>query len=80
MYAVTGTVEAFMRMTFDAEKQRKAQVFNEFIRKYKIDTRENMISEWSKIQQACEEWSESAVLQEAATALDWPGPWPVCRR
>lgn len=73
VYAVTGTVEAFMRMTFDAEKQRKAQVFNEFIRKYKIDTRENMISEWSKIQQACEEWAESAVLQEAATALGLAG-------
>lgn len=73
VYAVTGTVEAFMRMAFDPEKQRKAQVFNEFFRKYNIDTRENMISEWSKIQQACEEWSETTALQDAATALGLAG-------
>ncbi len=72
-YAVTGTVDAFMRMTFDAEKQRKAEVFSAFIRKFSIDTRENMISEWSKIQQACEEWAGSAALQEAATALGLSG-------
>ncbi len=73
VYAVTGTVEAFMRMAFDAEKQRKAQVFNEFWRKYKIDAKENMISQWSKIQQACEEEAGSAELQAAAEALGLTG-------
>lgn len=73
VYGVTGTVDAFKRMTFDAEKQRKAQVFDLFFRKYGIDPRENMISQWSKIQQACEEWSGSAELQDAATALGLAG-------
>lgn len=73
VYAVTGTVEAFMRMSFDADKQRKAVVFNEFWRKYKIDAKENMISEWSKIQQACEEEAGSAELQAAAEALGLTG-------
>ena len=53
VYGITGTVDAFKRMTFDAEKQRKAQVFDLFFRKYGIDPRENMIAQWSKIQQAC---------------------------
>lgn len=73
VYGVTGTVDAFKRMTFDAEKQRKAQVFDLFFRKYGIDPKENMISQWSKIQQACEEWSGSAELQDAATALGLAG-------
>ena len=73
VYAVTGTVEACMRMAFDAEKQRKAQVFNEFWRKYKVDAKENMIAEWSKVQQACEEEAESAELQAAAEALGLTG-------
>ena len=73
VYAVTGTAEACMRMAFDAEKQRKAVVFNEFWRKYKVDAKENMISEWSKIQQACEEEAGSAELQAAAEALGLTG-------
>jgi len=38
-----------------------------------FDTRENMISEWSKVQQLCEEHAASVSLQAAANTLGITG-------
>ena len=62
-------VSAALRMTFDAEKTRHAQVYSEFLKKYKVDVRENMISEWSKLQQLCEEAAATEALTQAEAAL-----------
>ncbi|MBQ7899454.1 MAG: hypothetical protein IJ307_06330 [Bacteroidales bacterium] len=69
IYAVKGTVDAALRMTFDAEKVQRAQYYSEFLKKYKIDPTENMISEWSKVQQACEEATTNYQLELAEKAL-----------
>lgn len=69
IYAVKGTVEAALRMTFDAEKVKLAQLYSEFLKKYKVDPTENMISEWSKVQQLCEEADASTALTAAEAAL-----------
>ena len=69
IYAVKGIVEAAQRMAFDEERVRWANIFAEFLKKYKIDPTENMISEWSKVQQACEEADMNAQVDVAATKL-----------
>lgn len=69
VYAVKGIVEAALRMTFDETKVQKAQLYNEFLKKYKIDPTENMISEWSKVQQACEEATRNYQLELAEKEL-----------
>ena len=69
IYAVKGIVEAAQRMTFDAEKVKAAGIFTEFLKKYKIDPTENMISEWSKVQQMCEEYDSDLAVQQAADKL-----------
>lgn len=71
--AVQETVKASLRMTFDAEKVSAAGEYSEFLKKYRIDTRENMISEWSKVQQLCEEHADSQKLQAAASKLGIAG-------
>lgn len=77
LYAVKGTVEAALRMTFNTEKVERAKYFNEFWKKYKIDPQENMISEWSKVQQAMQEANRNYQLELAAKAL---GIWDVVAR
>jgi len=67
--AVKEMVAAAMRLTFDTEKLRHAQVYSEFLKKYKVNVQENMISEWSKIQQLCEEAAASQTLTQAEAAL-----------
>lgn len=67
--AVKEMVAAALRMTFDAEKMRQAQVYSEFLRKYKVNVQENMISEWSKLQQLCEEAASTEALTQAEAAL-----------
>lgn len=57
-----GVVDASQRMTFDASRKAAADRLALTKKKYKIDVRENMISEWSKIQQMCEEITGSAQL------------------
>ena len=69
IYAVKGIVEAAQRMAFDEERVRWANIFAEFLKKYRIDPTENMISEWSKVQQACEEADENVQVDVAATKL-----------
>ena len=56
-------------MTFDTEKVQRANYYAEFLKKYKIDPTENMISEWSKVQQACEEAETNYQLELAEAKL-----------
>jgi len=67
--AVKQTVEGAQKMTFDAARVQAAKLYTELLKKYKVDTKENMISEWSKIQQLCEEAAASEAIGQAETAL-----------
>lgn len=69
VYAVKGVVEAAQRMTFDAERVQRANYYAEFLKKYRIDPTENMISEWSKVQQACQEAERNYQLELAEKEL-----------
>ena len=69
VYGVKGLTDAYRRMDFDSEKKASANRFYEFLRKHRIDPTENMISEWSKIQQFTDEWSNTPSLQADAAAL-----------
>lgn len=66
---VKQTDEAALKMAFDAEKVSAAKLYQELLKKYNVDTKENMISEWSKIQQLCEEASSTEALKNAAKTL-----------
>jgi hypothetical protein len=74
IYGVKGMLEATLRMTYDQERMQKAQVFNEFVRKHRLDPTENMLAEWSKVQQMTEEWAGDALLQQYGEALGLNGP------
>ena len=67
--AVKQTVEGAAKMTFDPARVQAAKLYIELLKKYKIDTKENMISEWSKIQQFCEEAAASEAIGQAETTL-----------
>ena len=56
-------------LAFDEERVRWANIFAEFLKKYRIDPTENMISEWSKVQQACEEAETNYQLELAEAKL-----------
>lgn len=74
IYGVKGLLESMLRMTYDQERLSKAQVFNEFVRKYRLDPTENMLAEWSKVQQMTEEWAGDALLRQYGEALGLNGP------
>ena len=69
VYGVKGVTDAYRRMDFDSEKKSAANHIYEFVRKHHIDPTENMIAEWSKIQQCTAEWSSSPSLQADAETL-----------
>ena len=69
VYGVKGMVDAYRRMDFDSEKKAAANRFYEFVRKHRIDPTENMISEWSKVEQLCGEWNATPSLQADAATL-----------
>ena len=69
IYGVKGMVDAYRRMDFDTEKKAAANRFYEFVRKHRIDPTENMISEWSKVEQLCGEWNATPSLQADAATL-----------
>ena len=60
--AVKETSEAAQRMTYVQARKQAGDRNMVFLKKYKIDTKENFISEWSKMQQLCEEASLSAQI------------------
>lgn len=67
--AIKQTAEGAQRMTFDAVRVAAGNSYMELLKKYRVDVKENMISEWSKIQQLCEEVDGSEALKTAATTL-----------
>ena len=72
VYGVKGLVDAFRRMDFDSEKKSAAGRYYTFMRKHRIEPTENMIAEWSKIQQFTAEWVASPSLQaDAETLQQW---------
>ena len=60
--AVKETSEAAQRMNYVPARKQAGDRNVLFLKKYKVNTRENMISEWSKLQQLCEEASQSAQI------------------
>ena len=74
LYGVKGMLEGAVRMTYDQVRYTKANLLWEAFRKYRIDPTENMISEWSKVQQFCEEYLGKADLQDAGALLSVDGP------
>jgi len=60
--AVKETSEAAQRMTYVAARKQAGDRNMVFLKKYKINTKENFISEWSKMQQLCEEANGSAQI------------------
>ena len=60
--AYKDTSEAAQRMTFLPARKDAADRMSLVIKKYKINTKENMVSEWSKMQQLCEEVNGSSQL------------------
>ena len=66
---VSGMVDASLRMTFDQAKVQAAERLALTLKKYKVDVRENMISEWSKLQQMTEEIAADAQLTQDAGTL-----------
>ncbi len=71
--AVKQTVEGAQKMTFDPTRVQAEKLYTEMLKKYKIDTKENMISEWSKIQQFCEEAAASEAIGQAEQTLGIAG-------
>lgn len=69
IYGVKGVTDAYRRMDFDSAKKSAANRFFDFIRKHRIDPTENMISEWSKVEQFCGEWNATPSLQADAETL-----------
>ena len=67
--AVKQTVEGAARMTFDPARVQAAKLYLEMLKKYKVNVQENMIAEWSKIQQLCEEAAASEAIGQAETTL-----------
>lgn len=67
--AVQNTFTAAKRMIFMPDRQKAGYTFWEFWRKYKIDTRENMFAEWSKVQQVVDESVQDFDFAAATTTL-----------
>ena len=60
--AYKDTTEAAQRMTFLPARKEAGDRMSLVVKKYKINTKENMVSEWSKMQQLCEEVNDSTQL------------------
>lgn len=73
IYGVRGILEGAIRMTYDQARLNFALNLWETYRSYRIDPTENMISQWSKVQQFCEDYFSSQALQEAGVALGLDG-------
>ena len=60
--AVKETSEAAQRMTYVVARKQAGDRNMVFLKKYKINTKENFVSEWSKLQQLTEEANASAQI------------------
>ena len=59
---IKDTSEAAQRMTYLAARKDAGDRVSLTVKKYKVNTKENFISEWSKLQQLCEEINTSTQL------------------
>ena len=69
------TVEGARRMTYVPARKQAGDRLNVFMKKYQIDVKENMIAEWSKLQQMCEEANDSASLTADLATLGLTDMW-----
>ena len=69
------TVEGARRMTYVLVRKQAGDRLWVFMKKYDVDVRENMISEWSKLQQMTEEANESAQLTADLATLGLTDMW-----
>lgn len=69
------TVEGARRMTYVPVRKQAGDRLNVFMKKYQIDVKENMIAEWSKLQQICEEANNSASLTADLATLGLTEMW-----
>lgn len=67
--AVQDTFSGAKRMAFLPDRQKAGYTFWEHWKKYKIDTRENLFAEWSKVQQVVDESVHDYDFAAATTAL-----------
>lgn len=67
--ALRAMLDAALRMAFDPQRQQQGQYLNEMVRKYRIDTQENMISEWSKVEQLTGEYQADAQARQYGQQL-----------
>ena len=69
------TIEGARRMTYLLQRKQAGDRLWVFNKKYKIDVKENMISEWSKIQQMCEEGNASDTISADIATLGLTDMW-----
>lgn len=67
--ALKGMVAAAQRMGFDPQRVAAAQSLSATFAKYRIDATENLISEWSKMQQFAEEVAQDKTLSDQSHLL-----------
>jgi len=67
--ALKGMIGAAQRMSFDPERVAAAQSLGDTFAKYHVDATENLISEWSKMQQFVEEVTHDTKLNTHAERL-----------
>lgn len=69
------TVEGARRMTYVQSRKQAGDRLMVFFKKYDINVKENMISEWSKLQQMTEEANNSAQLTQDLATLGLTEMW-----
>ena len=73
IYALKGMIDAALRMTFEPKRVAAAQNLADTYGKYRIDAGENLISEWSKVQQLTEEIANDKAIKQDAEMLGLDG-------
>ncbi len=63
------TVEGARRMTYMPARREAGDRLTVFLKKYRIDVRENMIEEWSKLQQMTEEADGDVLVRQDIATL-----------
>ena len=66
---VKETVEGARRMSYLPQRKQAGDRLWVFLKKYQVDVRENMISEWAKLQQMTEEAAGDAVVRQDFATL-----------
>lgn len=67
--ALKGMIAAAQRMGFDPQRVAAAQSLGDTYAKYRVDATENLISEWSKMQQFVEEVMQDKTMKEQAQQI-----------